>query len=58
MRIVGQRFLLRGPQPHNAHVDPQVQKLIDGKPAARTWSPIGEVLAVGLLALLLFFLIA
>jgi hypothetical protein len=46
------------PAAHNAHVDPQVQKLIDGKPAARAWSPIGEVLAVGLLALLLFFLIA
>jgi len=46
------------PAAHNAQVDPQVQKLIDAKPAARAWSPIGEVLAVGLLALLLFFLIA
>jgi hypothetical protein len=39
-------------------VDRQVQKLTDGKPAARTWTPLGEVLAVGLLALLLFFLVA
>jgi len=31
---------------------------VDGKTDTRQWTPLGEVLAVGLLAVLAFFLIA
>jgi len=34
-----------------------VQKLLDGKPTTRQWTPLGEVLAVGLLAVLAFFVV-